>query len=412
MLNLRLKDALGRVTTAEQAYILWSIHAQELVGFNFILSRNGDSHVGPKTRTTFGKSGFLASLFCKDNLYFINNEIHDLTEKKLDFQIGVNFDILFDANAASYLPAAFEGSESPSVTDFIEMIRQFKGNRTNWNSAFYQIENSEAFLRGERFSDLFRVALAAEKWTDMDLDWFNKEGKLKARKTDEAYFSASNEYLATWHRSLRNGALKQFLWQFELMYVLLLQMVIIQLRWPSSRDAYKKLTAYLKILHHEWHTMFLRILFVAWELFRRPAGSLRFFNPVQFKTKDIVSKLHGMAWDLRHFQFLEQIQLVKSGKEKFLIPYFLTFDKGLAELWDLYPIRSCLIHENDGHPLCFPDRDITEEFKGAFPDKTAELEQYFTFEAADERRKSKPSLDQLPDQARELEKELFALMRQ
>jgi hypothetical protein len=187
MLPVTLKDAFGRVKTADQAYLLWSMHSEILAGYSLILSRRGDSQYGPKARMRFGKTGFLASLFCEDNLYFINNEIRDATENNQNSQIAVNFDILFDSNAASYLPAAFEGVGSESIKDFVEMLRYFNGNRINWNSAFYQIENAEAFLSGERLNDLFRVALASEKWTDMDMEWFDQTGQVRARLADEAY---------------------------------------------------------------------------------------------------------------------------------------------------------------------------------------------------------------------------------
>ncbi len=186
-------------------------------------------------------------------------------------------------------------------------------------------------------------------------------------------------------------------------------MVIIQLKRPSPNNAFDKIRDYLELLHSRWHVMFLRLVVVAWELFSRQGGSFKFFNPIQSDAPQLLSKLRGMAWDLHHFLFLEQVAVHRNVRSSFLIPFFLTFDRGLSQLWDVYPIHGLLFHDTPLHPIVYTNRDLLDEWKKTFPDRFHHLEKYFTYEAGQERNVLATGFSNLGTLVEELEIELKTL---
>jgi hypothetical protein len=58
---------------------------------------------------------------------------------------------------------------------------------------------------------------------------------------------------------------------------------------------------------------------------------------------------------------------IRAENGAFFIPYFLTFDRGLAELYDTYPQGSCLFGEELVPPLFFAMMDLPDMILSKHP---------------------------------------------
>ena len=52
-----------------------------------------------------------------------------------------------------------------------------------------------------------------------------------------------------------------------------------------------------------------------------------------------------MSWDLMLFRVMERIATMR-GQGDFLIPYFLSFDKKMVQLFDLFPLKAILASQD------------------------------------------------------------------
>ena len=68
--------------------------------------------------------------------------------------------------------------------------------------------------------------------------------------------------------------------------------------------------------------------------------------------------------------------------------YFLTFDRPLAELFDSFPQRSCLIFPDERDPLFFADFDFPSQVLDQFPGLGPVIAKHFD-QGADEDRKTR-----------------------
>ena len=88
-----------------------------------------------------------------------------------------------------------------------------------------------------------------------------------------------------------------------------------------------------------------------------------------------------------------------SGRAEFLVPCFLTFDQDLAAIFELYPIKSCLVDSQRGaFPRLFPSVSLASILQGRFADSKF-VNKHLTAEANQRRiarlRTQPPNLDLL-----------------
>jgi hypothetical protein len=73
-------------------------------------------------------------------------------------------------------------------------------------------------------------------------------------------------------------------------------------------------------------------------------GVAPFFGPIVGQSKDMLSRIRGMAWDMTHLRLMEQAaQLSQMGS--FFIPYFVSLDARWRDLMRLNPVRFMLVDD-------------------------------------------------------------------
>ena len=65
----------------------------------------------------------------------------------------------------------------------------------------------------------------------------------------------------------------------------------------------------------------------------------------------------------------------------YVLPYFLTFDQGLADLFELCALRSCFIEEHGKFPVSFPKQEMEDWLDVVFADDPEFTLAHFSAEA-------------------------------
>jgi len=110
-------------------------------------------------------------------------------------------------------------------------------------------------------------------------------------------------------------------------------------------------------MHDELNVIFARELVFAKEFFEKDTDII-FFNKVRNINKKTLLRLENMSWDFALMRLLEHSFASRPIKEAdFYISYFLTFDKGLSQLLDLYPIKAFIYFEKNNDYNIIPEID-------------------------------------------------------
>jgi hypothetical protein len=132
-----------------------------------------------------------------------------------------------------------------------------------------------------------------------------------------------------------------------------LTIALLHFGQPKRSDAARKMEEFVRFMDEELGAISGLLTTLAVERFSG-GDRARILDRLQPGAKELVRKARNTAWNLFHHQHLYQQASFPSRRADFLIPYFLTFDKGLAALFELYPIKACLIDPSRPFPQLFP----------------------------------------------------------
>lgn len=151
---------------------------------------------------------------------------------------------------------------------------------------------------------------------------------------------------------------------FNTIYLLLIK--IFQIHFVSDKSPENKLLFFLDYMHNNLGFIMERESVIAFKLFDR-RNNFKIFKHIKpksqkrkekhWKKKDLERKIKNIAWDLMIPRLIENYLANLPNKELF-IPYFFTFDKGLNQILDLYPVRG-IVYEAKSHQITpIPDIDL------------------------------------------------------
>jgi len=158
--------------------------------------------------------------------------------------------------------------------------------------------------------------------------------------------------------------------QYQFVYACLLKMVMLKLcNRQLSID--KCIGEFTQFCHDVLATIAGRELVLArWLLSTKKLQ--KFFHKLERKQIDT---LRNMAWDLLHVRQMEKrFSLTLDSRASFFFSSLLTFDKGLSEVIDLYPLRAmaCRI----SHPVAIPF--FADDWRRQIASTQAEIDAYKT----------------------------------
>jgi hypothetical protein len=378
--NQKLLYELQLASTESEAFDVWTRYHDLLDDSAFILSLPGKSPLPAKLTKQFGQKARLIPLFAENDLFFLNHHIHQELTMDRDCTFPITYVMLFDTNATSHLRALFGGRDTGPTQDLWELLRQFRGNRLNWQVTPYLMENAGAIAEGRNSQDIFETVLATEKVEAIDAEHFIATGQIRLQINEAELINKAVTELSQFVRLLNNGLLGVINGRFETFYVSLLFIALQQIRLPGREFASKKLKSVVKFMDQEMHVLLTDILGIACEWF---TGGKRvaILNRLQRNAPNLIRNAKNISWDVFHLLQLRQEATFVRKDNRFLIPYLLTFDQALADLMEMCAIKSCLTGGTFHYPVCFPKINPETVFGPVIGRDIKFMDQYLSPEA-------------------------------
>lgn len=352
---------LSGVRTHNEAIEVWTDHREELASYTFVLSQPGAGSVNWPAKQNLPGGGYLRSIFAHDQLWFTNHAIlGDLFGSAQKANIALDYTVGFDTNAAQYLRDLVEGRSNSAVDRFRETLRHLAERRFNWELMPILMERSEAIFNSRDLEYVWRIAYASEYFANSDLRHFAQTGEQRLLLNSEEVTAAAQRSLSEWHRVLVSGEIHRIRRSHSLYHLLLLKIALIHRAHPSPRDTCRSLCEFVEFMCGIVGINLPWMLWAAAGLFEGGGN----FEPLRKLTAPpdvLVRNSRNIAWDVMHYVDRRQLGQMVGRNGAFLIPYTLTYDRGLAQWFDQQAQRSCLIRGEERMPQFFPEYNIEGE---------------------------------------------------
>jgi hypothetical protein len=370
--------SLSTVRSRQEALKWWRDNPAAVRGTTLIVSHDGSSNLTVPVRRRFGQKLHLLSIFAYENLTVLNDRIFAETEQCGTAGFAVDYNVAFDANAASFLRSAFDQRDNSQVRDLREFLSHFGGNRMNWDVRPYLHEHADSLLSND--SHIYETVLASERLAGLDVREFTSSGMLTTNVAMDELRSRASIVMGDFCRNLSNGGKELIDHRRRSFYAALLYMTILQRSRPGKRDAVPKLKAMLEFMDEEISALFLMVLWAAW-LWFSDDPRMGIFNTLQAGAKFPLERAANISWDIYHMN--EQHGMVMTSRKgaDVLVPAFLTADQNLGELWQAYPIQSCWAPGGLKHPYCEPAINVGRELSRLLGDDSTFAARYLSLEA-------------------------------
>jgi hypothetical protein len=387
----------------------WYLHYLDDCKLIYTQPREADTVVPSRNwPRRFPKGGFLRPLLAHDNLYFMDRRIAAEQRRGVRSPLKIDSTVEFDTNVASYVEGFVEGRLNHN-TEMIGEVLDFvlTGERVNFGYNFYALENASGFYDGSRVDSIRRNLRAIMKLDHLDRERYRKTGEVVSTITDGELDAKADEKLHEFYdTTYREGMAAEFTPLGEMLYLVLLKTVEIE-HGGEGKSLESKMAELYGFMHFELKTMLVREAITALHYYKS-RSSLSFFGKFvsprpKEKADRLLKELKGMSWDLMLFRMMERFAAVP-GQGDFLLPYFLTFDRRMVDLFDLLPLKAVFAYGEAAQmmPLweSLPLDVLKEEMN------IAGIEGYFS-QTASSIRLAERTANPRPDY-RELKKELEA----
>ena len=330
---------------------IWHQHLTDLHDCKLIYSQREEADTILPSKTwprNFSRGGYLRPLFAYDNLFFLDRRI--AVEQWLDLESNFNLDssVEFDTNVASYVEGFIEnrpGPNSDRVKEVFDFVVTTEGVNFGYN--FYALENAQGFFDGSRVQSIRRNLRSIIKFDHIDKKEYQATGEIRATITDKELDVKADEKLhEIYDMHYREMMEAEFISTNEMIYILLLKIVGIEHR-DKRKKLRQKVEELYEFMHFELKTLVVREAMIALNYFKNRAR-LAFFGRIvprpHSQAPELLKELRNMSWDLMLFRVMDRMAGISTQKGDFLIPYFLTFDRKIVELFDLFPLKAVITY--------------------------------------------------------------------
>ena len=300
-----------------------------------------DSYINPtlpNINMFNGYSNRFKSLFRNNNLTFINKNIIDSIKKGKTPQLKLDYSISMDTQVASYIEKYFHNKRFHEEVEFEEILYKLIDHDLNIDYIPYLMENmskNNVPIEGikQNLKEVIRF-FSLDKNTSLLL-------RNMRVKNNIAYQSKCSDIFDNLGEGYQKELFNMFRFRYKILYLILMNIVEINVQY-SGKTLETKIDALLSFMHYDLNAIFGRELTIALKFYELD-DSIVFFNKVREINSKTLNRLQNMAWDLSLVRLLEtSLESRPDPSADFFISYFLTFDKGLSQIIDLFPLKTIL----------------------------------------------------------------------
>ncbi len=302
-------------------------------------------------------SGFV-SYFESSNLYFISNKtmIHMFDNGNVDFKI--DYSIMFDTNFASYINEFVKtGKVNVTLNNVFQTIDFLLRNDYQYDYNYYLIENSKYFEYKESEpcsqSDILNNIISLELFKSIDRSKYCNIGKIEYTISYKDAEEQAKIILNSMYKT--DGGQEVCKIYKNIQRQNLLNLIgMVNINYSSKLGARKKMEQYFDYITNVLGIYMDREAVIAHKFFNRNSD-VNIFKRINtnMKTEKLISILNNIAWDFTIPRAME-IMMTTCGEGDFFIPIFLSFDKDLRSIMNLFPIKGCLFSPNNMQVIPIP----------------------------------------------------------
>ncbi|QWL70111.1 hypothetical protein HQ397_08180 [Aeromonas hydrophila] len=382
MINDEQRELIARIATAdniEESLDIFTLYINHLDKCKFIFASQTGTQPGFSVNLNFNAGSAIRSLFKSDRVLFLDKET--LNEMKYDeAQFIIDYSISLDTQALSYLEPYINGFTNRLPNDFKDIFLFISRDNVFIDPMPYIHENYMNIEDFNSIDKIFNKLKAYEILRTLDQQALKNDSIVRSTCTEFELNKNTQDYVARMLTAMSEPAfVRELKNSFNHQYIHILKMVIIQLSKPH-KPVYSKITDFLNFCHNDMSSIGLREVIIANEYFKK-GQKLEFFSKIQTKKDNLLKIINGMAWDLYHIRNMELFIAIRPNKDaRYYIPSFLTCDKRLIEIIDLYPLKCCAYIEGDRKPMPFFDGNIFDLISNNINEKEELYEKYFSSE--------------------------------
>ncbi|MEK1672304.1 hypothetical protein WMI04_11710 [Staphylococcus aureus] len=291
-----------------------------------------------------------------DNLIIIDNEVINGNEL---IQVGQCID--FDSNVMSYLRNLIVNNKYED--DFFKILTNIKKSKQQISCVPYLIENG---------NNIHRINKIISYETILSFSIFDRISEFDFENRNfSRYFNDSEVILDTDDRYYHMMNIQDSnILQFQAIYLLVLMAFFI--KNSSKKSAENKIVYLIQTFIKETENKLAYSeleLSVIFDYINN--GDNNIFKSTNLNSKNLLSKLKGIAWDLFHIRTSEdQIALRNTNSKEVFLHSIFTADKGLSNVINNYSISRMLAHEEKLY--VYRDNNI---FKKLSKDKATKIQE-------------------------------------
>lgn len=330
--------------------------------------------------------GCTVPYFASDCIYFIDDGImhetslrNSLWLPKLEYLI--DYTITFDTNFATYVARIVRGKPLGTLEEEVKRaVDHILCHSPNFDHLFYMIENIKVaypvVLRLREHGPISPLTF----WKSLDNDFRKTIVSLQLfRSIDPDHYrnTLSFRFSLPFAEAVRNSIEDTFGFYassegqefveycLHIQRAMLLQLLaMLRIQLSSNSGPRKKINEFLEFVQHNVGAYFDRETIIAHEYFKKNRNLQGFFGKVTkgSSPKGLWDTIDNMAWDMAAARFMEQTMRT-TGQGRYIVPFFLTFDRRLRGYMKVYSVKAVLIHKETGDVLSVPVTPIERYFR-------------------------------------------------
>ncbi len=357
-----LTKIVGKICSASslgESLRLFEIYSSSLHNCKIIFASENGPIPGFSINRDFSDGSVVRSLFSSGSIFVLDREtVNDMKMGRATYPI--DYSISLDTQALSYLEPYIMGKISRLPKDFEEIFRFISREDVNVDPLPYLLENLLNLSDPNKAERIYEKIKAYEVLRTIDAGALKKLGIIQSKLDNAELIKNTQEHISRMYRDLSDQrVVDEVKFSFNVCYWHLLAMISIQLSKPKSSTE-EKLLSLIELCHSKLASLSFRDITVAKSYFER-GQRLTFFGKVQKGKNDLFNVVQGMAWDMWHIRQMEKNLTIRPAPEaRYFFPSFLTCDKRLVEIIELYPLKACAYDEVDLVPMPFFDGDWLE----------------------------------------------------
>lgn len=303
-------------------------------------------------------NNYIVPYFSSHKLYFIDynilrmmisNEVHD---------VNIDFSVMFDSNFASYIHKFVRKIPMKSVSnDFDVLIGDMIRNGINFDYMFYIFENYKNIrlledpCNSEEYKAIVENLKSLELFKSIDIEGYKKNGHVKYQISEKQANDLAVQFAHDFYFHNHSRSYLEKLFNMKNM-ILLALIGIVRIKYQDKGGADNKMKDYFEFVHENIGINLERETLLAYEYFKNSKEVIIFKKIYRgMDTSNLVGLLDNIAWDFMVPRIMENA-MTYMGEGDYILPYFLSFDKGLIRMLKLFEIKGILIDKE--RLKCYP----------------------------------------------------------